>query len=381
MPAATPLPIYQQVTLKSVPAEENGTTSNYKITTQTPLLTGSNDPSVETFNNEMVTIVKSAVDDFKQKMIDLGPAPIQAQSTFDLKYEQTAQDNEKNILNVEFMMEGYVAGMAHPYHVIRTVNFDLEKGRDISLADLFISNSDYLKTIADYCINELSKRNIGFTDVFKPGAEPTTDNYQTWDIAPDGLMIIFNEAQVAPYAAGLQIVIVPYSELKSLIDPNGPMGSYFQPPSTDIMAEPTPTDWVPYDPNNPYDNNGCGVTSPATVSTKDAKGLSQAELIKKLFEVYLGYFKSPDVGRMCRLEDFTIDDVILDNRIAFLAKEQHVDYVAYVIYSVQIKTEPTDWIAGNGEFASNGWMDNKELIVGVTKTGNDYVLKLIGTGP
>jgi hypothetical protein len=223
-PTATPLPLYQQVKLTSVPAEENGTTSKYKITAQTPSLTGSNDPRVKTFNTEMAAAVKSAVDDFKQKMTDLGPAPIPAPSTFDLKYEQTAPTG--NTLSIKFTMEGYVAGMAHPYHVTRTVNFDLDKGKDIALTDLFTANSDYLKAIADYCVNELSKRDIGFTDMFKQGADPTPDNYQAWNITSDGLMITFNEYQVAPYASGPQTVTVPYSALKSLIDPNGLLASF-----------------------------------------------------------------------------------------------------------------------------------------------------------
>ena len=225
-PTSTPVPLYQQVILKSVPSEEDGKSPDYKITTQTPSLTGSNDMRVKTFNDEMIAVVKSAVDDYRQKMSSFGPAPIQVQSTFDLKYEQTAPTG--SILSIKFTMEGYVAGMAHPYHVIRTVNFDLEKGKDIALSDLFTANSDYLKTIAAYCVSELSKRDIGFTDMFKQGADPTPDNYQDWNIASDGLVITFNEYQVAPYVSGPQTVTVPYSELKSLIDPNGALGSFIK---------------------------------------------------------------------------------------------------------------------------------------------------------
>ena len=223
---ATPLPLSQQVKLASVPAQETGTSPDYKITTQTPSLTGSDDPRVKTFNDEMTAIVKSAVDDYKQKMKDFGPAPIQAQSTFDLKYEQTAPAG--NIFSIKFTMEGYAAGMAHPYHVIRSANFDLEKGKDIALSDLFTANSDYLKTLASYCSTELSKRDIGFTDTFKQGADPTPDNYQEWTISSDGLVIIFNEYQVAPYVSGPQTVTVPYSELKSLVDPKGPLAGFIK---------------------------------------------------------------------------------------------------------------------------------------------------------
>ncbi len=225
-PTATSLPLSQQVKLASVPAQETGASPDYKISTQTPSLTGSSDPRAKTFNDEMAAIVKSAVDDYRDKMKSFGPAPIQAQSTFDLKYEQTAPAG--NVFSIKFTMEGYVAGMAHPYHVIRSVNFNLEKGKDIALSDLFTAKSDYLKTIANYCSSELSKRDIGFTDMFKQGADPTPDNYQEWNIASDGLVITFNEYQVAPYVSGPQTVKVPYSELKSLIDPKGPLAGFIQ---------------------------------------------------------------------------------------------------------------------------------------------------------
>ncbi len=39
-------------------------------------------------------------------------------------------------------------------------------------------------------------------------------------------MITFDEYQVADYSAGQQAVTVPYSALKDLIDPQGPLGKY-----------------------------------------------------------------------------------------------------------------------------------------------------------
>ena len=112
-------------------------------------------------------------------------------------------------------MEGYVSGAAHPYHFSQTVNYDLEQGKDIALIDLFLPNSDYLQTIAAYCAAQLKTRNIGFDTGFTQGADPTPDNYRNWNITADGLLITFDEYQVAAYAAGPQTVIVPYSEFKS----------------------------------------------------------------------------------------------------------------------------------------------------------------------
>ena len=81
------------------------------------------------------------------------------------------------------------------------------------------------------------------------------------------------------------------------------------------------------------------------------------------------------------MEDFTVETVQEDKRMNFLANEQKVDYISTVQYSVQIPEVPSNWVAGNGELAPNGWIIHKFLIIGITKTNDQYVLKLIGTGP
>jgi hypothetical protein len=118
---------------------------------------------------------------------------------------------------------GYADGAAHPFHYSLTVNYDLEQGRKLSLGDLFAEETGYLKVISSYCLAELSKRDIGFYGGFERGAEPTLDNYRNWSITNEGLMITFDEYQVAPYAAGAQTITVPYSELSTFINVQGPL--------------------------------------------------------------------------------------------------------------------------------------------------------------
>jgi len=56
---------------------------------------------------------------------------------------------------------------------------------------------------------------------WEEGALPAPENYQRWNITPDGLLISFDEYTVAPYAAVPQAVLVSYEVLKQLIDPGG----------------------------------------------------------------------------------------------------------------------------------------------------------------
>ena len=95
----------------------------------------------------------------------------------------------------------------------------------LRLGQLFLPGSNYLESIANYCIGQLSSRNIGF-DSFSTGAQPLQENYGNWNITADGLLITFDEYQVAAYAAGPQEVNVPYAEVQSIIDPHGPLAGF-----------------------------------------------------------------------------------------------------------------------------------------------------------
>lgn len=213
-------PLYGHVTLISVTASESDSSQDYTLTTQTPRLTGSDDPRAQRFNREMALIVSQAVANFKADLSNLTPTPIAPASSLDLRYELVSPPG--NILSIQFGMDGYVTGSAHAYHLTRTANYDLEQGRDLTLDDLFNPQSDYLDVISKYCIDQLSQRDIGFED-FELGATATPDNYRNWNITADGLMITFDEYRVAPYAAGPQTVVVPYKELSSIIRSPGPL--------------------------------------------------------------------------------------------------------------------------------------------------------------
>ena len=143
------------------------------------------------------------------------------------------------------------------------------------------------------------------------------------------------------------------------------------------VIESTPTEWLPYNPKI----MGATCDFATKVSVNEVKGLSKEGLAKRLFEIFLSHFHSQDIDNFCRLYKFKVDKTYLDDRIFFLVKEQHVDYVIRVIYSVQIKEVPSSWVAGNGEFSPSGWIIKKSEIIGITKVNNQYILKLIGTGP
>jgi len=223
VPTSTPVPLSQQVTLISSPFSETNQTPPYTITGQTPQLAGSDDPRAQTFNRRLNEIIQGEVDLHRQGFLQNPVPPItEIGSSLDVTYILVSQFN--NVWSLKLVFSFYSDGAAHPGHYSMTVNYDLGQGRELALGDLFLPNSNYLEAISQYCITELSKQPF-FEGPFRDGAAPTPENYRNWNIAPDGLMITFDEYQVAPYAAGPQTVIVPYGEIRQIIDEQGPLSS------------------------------------------------------------------------------------------------------------------------------------------------------------
>ncbi len=144
---------------------------------------------------------------------------------------------EKNdrYVSIFMGMEWYLRGAAHPSHSIETYVYDYEADKLIALEDMFKPGTDYLKLLSQYSYQDLfmqSKQgDMGFIfdeSMVSEGTKPTRENFTRVLPLSDGLMIYFNEYQVAPYAAGAQQVAIPYSKLKDVINPDGVLGSYIQ---------------------------------------------------------------------------------------------------------------------------------------------------------
>lgn len=212
------LRLFQQVTLTEKPYSESGESPVYTLETNTPVLEGSDDPRVLEFNRLAAEMVDEMVASFKSGFEYLPEEPISAGSFFQVTFSQLAPPGD--ILSIQFGVDAYSDGAAHPYHLTRTLNYDLESGQALSLDMLFLPGTDYLTLIADYCKAELSTRDIGFEYGFESGADPLPDNYLNWNLTYDGLLVTFDEYQVAPYAAGKQQVLVPYAVLGAVIAPD-----------------------------------------------------------------------------------------------------------------------------------------------------------------
>jgi hypothetical protein len=203
----------------------------YEIAAQYPQLTGGSNPNFEKFNQAARASVTKEVAGFKKAMVpeeDAEPPPEGSMgSNLTVGYKvAVAQDD---LLSVEFNVYSYYQGAAHPNSSSEVINYDLKNGKQLKLSDLFKPGAKYLQAISAYSIAELKKQASQkglLDDQIQEGAGPVAKNYQSWTITRKGLGITFDAYQVGPYAAGPQFVVVPYSSLKDLINPEGPIAQF-----------------------------------------------------------------------------------------------------------------------------------------------------------
>lgn len=118
---------------------------------------------------------------------------------------------------------GYYTGGAHPNSYSVVVNYDLREGRVLGLDDVF--GEGYLEALAEYSQQDLQAR--GRLE-FPEGAEASAENYASWNITAEGILITFDAYQVGPYAMGPQAVTVPYSTLQPFILAEGPLAAFVE---------------------------------------------------------------------------------------------------------------------------------------------------------
>ena len=183
----------------------------------------------DAFNQLITSIINEEITYFKQKVGDaadfqktVDKTKIRNRMTIDYN-SAVINLEEQPLISIRFIIQGYVTGMAHPYHRYRVLNFDVDAGKEIQLAELFKSDSNYLEFIADFAHKELGKQ---FKDdsMLANGTSPTSQNFANWNFNLNGLRFTFDEATVAPAVNGMQSVLIPYSEMKKLIDPESVLG-------------------------------------------------------------------------------------------------------------------------------------------------------------
>jgi len=192
------------------------------------LISETPDDTIDNFNNLVVQVLQTETDDFKAKVAaakssqDKLPKAVTKNELY-IDYDSSfINTKEEHILSIRFTIAGIIGGSAHGYLYHRVLNYDLDSGETLDLADLFLPETNYLEQLSAYTRSALTKR-LTNKSMIAAGTEPTADNFKNWNLKPLGVLITFEEYQVAPYVFGAQTVLVPYAALADIIDPDAPI--------------------------------------------------------------------------------------------------------------------------------------------------------------
>lgn len=137
-------------------------------------------------------------------------------ATYDLGGAAEVVAYSPQLMNIVFTTESYTGG-AHPNHTIETLVFNRETGKRLSLGDVFKPKSNYLSALSRKSREQFA--DLADQDFVVNGTTPDPEHFKNFVLLPEGLKIYFNEYQVAPYVFGSQEVIIPFSQLSTLLQP------------------------------------------------------------------------------------------------------------------------------------------------------------------
>ena len=179
-------------------------TDNYEIKINYPL-TG-----YKKLNEEIKKIVNKYMKDFKN---DLPNKDIPVDMTYTLIID-FKDFYYNNYVSFVFYIE-YFTGGAHPNHDIVTINYDKTTDSFIKIENLLEKNKDILDIFSKISRKRLiNNPKITVTSMMYEGTKPTKDNFKNFVFTKDGILLLFNYYQVAPYSQGEFQIIVPYNYIK-----------------------------------------------------------------------------------------------------------------------------------------------------------------------
>jgi hypothetical protein len=164
---------------------------------------------------------------FLQAYMDFKKGDPRSAMYFELNSYAKVLVQDSSLTTLEVGGYSYQGG-AHGASATFFINWDTKANKDIALDDLFETGyQDKLKSIAEAIFRKDEKlsdtASLANDYFFKDNKFALNDNFS---ITPTGLKFIYNQYEIKPYAAGITTLVIPYSQIKSLLQPNTVVTKY-----------------------------------------------------------------------------------------------------------------------------------------------------------
>lgn len=198
-------------------------TQNSRVTVVYPHVTGIATSTAIKINANIDAQINGIISDFKSNLADEHSTASKKKgygtSSLDISFVEEKHSTLQNTISFSLNGSTYYDGSAHPVSVVQTFNYDTRSGDSLSLRDLFGPFNAAIQVISDDSTRVLkSGLSNGDPDVdaqIMDGAGPDESNFAAFLLADKGLIIKFDQCQVASCSAGVQQVMIPYTELLS----------------------------------------------------------------------------------------------------------------------------------------------------------------------
>jgi hypothetical protein len=207
--------------------EEENSEKNYEISAFYPEIGGLADEEKQlAINEEIEKLIIYDIDLFKYSIdgwdTEGFPELEDIKSIMGTSYGISLMTDD--VISIMFYVYEYYSGAAHGLERTQAFNFDFSSGDYIMLEDLFEPDFNYLDFLSCYCVKELKEGPVEtWENIEESGAGPDVNSFKSFVLTEDSIVIFFDPYIVACYAEGIVEVIIPYSEFRDHINPDGPI--------------------------------------------------------------------------------------------------------------------------------------------------------------
>ena len=188
------------------------------------LVSQTEDEIIDQYNEVVLSLIDEEAENFRQ-IVKNHAEYQEAMAKSDVKNDliidfdsSVLTTSNSPILSLRFVIHGVVSGMSGSYRKHRVLNYDLDTGSEVQLAELFLPTANYLDAISTGARNILARKLKDQSRVIE-GTTPTFEHFQNWNLTAHGLRITFDQQQVAPAKYGSQTITIPYADLEEIINP------------------------------------------------------------------------------------------------------------------------------------------------------------------
>ncbi len=151
-------------------------------------------------------------------------------SLMQIAKENIVQPNQYYTLNINYEYYNYqkytsyvfyisiYTGVAHPRNGIWTITYDKSNNKIVTLEDIKKKYPLVLEKLSQESRNILNKdkrfsQNEDLKDMLIDGTTPNENNFNSFAFSKDGLILFFEQYQIAPYSYGDFEITIPYDKI------------------------------------------------------------------------------------------------------------------------------------------------------------------------